>query len=80
MLCLAGRGLPCFGGQPRGDYFVRPQVAVPTTLGQLERDLYEQLGDLALPASPDNKPTGGAPPFEQKAIAEGAAGPDPAPA
>ena len=80
VLCLAGRGLPCFGGQRRGDYFVRLQVAVPTKLGPRERDLYEQLRDMALPASPDNTPAGGAPPFEQKVITEDAAGPGPAPA
>ena len=43
MLRIVGRGLPSFGGGPRGDLYVRLQVHVPERLTDRQRRLYEQL-------------------------------------
>ena len=43
ILRLSGRGLPRFGGGPRGDLYVRLQVHVPERLSDRQRRLYEQL-------------------------------------
>ena len=46
VLRLAGRGLPVFGGQRRGDLYVRMQLAVPVNPGPRERALYQRLREL----------------------------------
>ncbi len=43
ILRLVGKGLPSFGGGPRGDLYVRLQVHVPERLTDRQRRLYEQL-------------------------------------
>jgi molecular chaperone DnaJ len=43
VLRLGGKGLPEFGGEGRGDLYVRVQVSVPERLGAKQRALYEQL-------------------------------------
>ena len=43
ILRIVGRGLPTFGGGPRGDLYVRLQVHVPERLTDRQRRLYEQL-------------------------------------
>ncbi len=46
ILRLRDKGLPAFGGVGRGDYFVRIDVHIPTTLSAEERRLYGKLRDL----------------------------------
>jgi molecular chaperone DnaJ len=43
VLRLRGKGLPAFGGGPRGDLYVRIQLHVPEELSAEERQLYERL-------------------------------------
>jgi len=43
ILHLVGKGLPSFGGGPRGDLYIRLQVHVPERLTERQRRLYEQL-------------------------------------
>ena len=43
ILRLVGKGLPRFGGGPRGDLYVRLQVHVPERLTGRQRRLFEQL-------------------------------------
>jgi molecular chaperone DnaJ len=46
VLRLDGKGLPEFGGERRGDLFLRLQVQVPEKLSRRERELFERLRDL----------------------------------
>jgi molecular chaperone DnaJ len=43
MLRLRGKGLPPFGGGPRGDLYVRLQLHVPERLTDRQKQLFEQL-------------------------------------
>lgn len=43
VLRLRGKGLPEFGGERRGDLYVRLRVQIPARVGAEERKLYEQL-------------------------------------
>jgi molecular chaperone DnaJ len=43
ILRLVGKGLPSFGGGPRGDLYIRLQIHVPERLTERQRRLYEQL-------------------------------------
>ncbi len=43
LLRLRGKGLPPFGGGPRGDLYVRMQVRVPERLTTRQRRLFEEL-------------------------------------
>ena len=43
ILRLVGKGLPSFGGGPRGDLYIRLQIHVPERLSDRQRRLYEQL-------------------------------------
>ena len=47
VLRIGGKGLPIVGQSGRGDILLRINVEVPTTLGDGERSLYEQLRKLA---------------------------------
>jgi molecular chaperone DnaJ len=47
MLRLRGKGLPPFGGGPRGDLYVRMRLHVPEQLSREERKLYERARELA---------------------------------
>jgi molecular chaperone DnaJ len=47
VLRLRGKGLPRFGGGPRGDLFVRVRVEIPEKLTSKQRALYKELRDLA---------------------------------
>jgi molecular chaperone DnaJ len=42
-LRLKGKGLPEFGGGPRGDLYLRVRVRVPERPSTEERELYERL-------------------------------------
>jgi molecular chaperone DnaJ len=43
ILRLVGKGLPSFGGGPRGDLYIRLQIHVPERLTARQRRLFEQL-------------------------------------
>jgi molecular chaperone DnaJ len=47
VLCLGGKGLPGFGDDRRGDFYLRVRVQVPEQLSPAERDLYERLRTLS---------------------------------
>ena len=47
VLRLKGKGLPLFGGGGHGDLYLRIGVQVPQRLSRTERELYEQLRDIA---------------------------------
>jgi molecular chaperone DnaJ len=47
VLCLRGKGLPGFGNDRRGDFYLRVRVQVPEQLSSAERDLYERLRALS---------------------------------
>jgi molecular chaperone DnaJ len=47
VLRLKGKGLPAFGGGPRGDLYLRIAVRIPKSLTRRERELYESLRELA---------------------------------
>ncbi len=47
VLRLSGKGLPEFGGERRGDLFLRVRVHVPEELSAHERRLFHRLRDLA---------------------------------
>jgi molecular chaperone DnaJ len=47
VLRLHGKGLPEFGGDRRGDLYLRVHVHVPDRLSSKERDLYERLRTLS---------------------------------
>jgi molecular chaperone DnaJ len=53
VLRLRAKGLPEFGGGPRGDLYVQLTVRVPERLSREERKLYERLRALAGKASPE---------------------------
>lgn len=43
VLRLKGKGLPAFGGGPRGDLYLRMAVHVPEHLSRAQRELYQKL-------------------------------------
>jgi molecular chaperone DnaJ len=47
VLRLRGKGLPGFGHDRRGDFYLRVRVQVPEHLSSAERDLYERLRALS---------------------------------
>lgn len=46
ILKATGKGLPEYGGERRGDLYLRVLVQIPTQLTHAERDLFEQLRDM----------------------------------
>lgn len=55
VLRLKGKGLPAFGGGPRGDLYLRMAVRIPERLSRAQRELYQQLR--ALDAASSNTQT-----------------------
>lgn len=47
MLRVKGKGLPAFGGGHHGDLYLRIGIRIPERLSRKERQLYEQLRELA---------------------------------
>lgn len=56
VLRVGGRGLPEFGGQRRGDLFLRLQLVVPVHPDRRERELYERLRQLEVEAASIRSP------------------------
>lgn len=51
VLRLKGKGLPAFGGGPRGDLYLRMAVHIPEHLSRAQRELYQKLRALEEAAS-----------------------------
>ncbi|HYA73080.1 MAG TPA: molecular chaperone DnaJ [Roseiarcus sp.] len=52
VLRVRSKGLPRFGGEGRGDLYVRLQVHVPERLSPRQRSLFEQLRETGIPRTP----------------------------